>query len=353
LSELVRLKAPPAIVEGAAAAQIDAHPADYELYVLAAQSLSAEPGQASRTLAWVNRALFLRPTHGEAHRSAARALLRLGRRSQALLEYRLARTSDARVEGVRVARTVDELDRLVDTPQDRLDVAGDLRRAGRFAEAEGLVAKALEDPSSAAPVDLWVEGAALAGLRRDFDTARARLEGAARVAPGSPAVAHAQAELLMAEGRREDAVPLLQSLAIKEPQEPMHALTLARLFIDLGRPREARDALVRLSPFVSSPSVRAQMMIVEAQAFESQRSWAKAVSSYQSASRLAPAWPSPHFSAATLYERLGKFDEARSEIYAGVRASGAPITPENRDWIARLEKAAAMRQLTAPQEAEP
>ena len=85
LAGLVQARAPLAEVRARALALIDRHPADYLLYSLAGSAYSAGgKATAEDALAFVNRALYLRPMDAASHRTAARALLALGRRSQAL-----------------------------------------------------------------------------------------------------------------------------------------------------------------------------------------------------------------------------------------------------------------------------
>jgi O-antigen ligase len=74
------------------AAAIARHPAsDHFALLSAVQALASRDAEWSRTaLGQINRALRLHPANGMAHRLAARTLARLGRRSQAALEYRLA-----------------------------------------------------------------------------------------------------------------------------------------------------------------------------------------------------------------------------------------------------------------------
>src|SRR5262249_12811267 len=129
---------------------IDRHPADYLLYDAVGAAYSARsPGDPRNALAFANRALYLRPLDVEAHRVAARSLIRLGRRGQALLEYRLAyqagedqgATLD---ESVRSARGAQELRQLVpEAPDPIAQVADRLWMSGRKQEARDLIDGAL------------------------------------------------------------------------------------------------------------------------------------------------------------------------------------------------------------------
>jgi Flp pilus assembly protein TadD len=207
-------------------------------------------------------------------------------------------------------------------------------------DAEQLAEHGL-DAADAASLPLWLAKAALASARGDLVAAHQTLQRARSLSGGSFDIVHADAQLLIAEGKREDAVTVFKGLSIDHPEDAGLAFELARLLIDLKRMREARDVLSRVSPFIATPQVRAEKMVLEGTTFEAERSWARAVSSYKSAARLAGTWPAPHFQAAHVYEQMGKFDEAEREVFAGVAASGQQPSPEMQQWIDRLRTSAA------------
>jgi hypothetical protein len=64
------------------------HPADYHLCALVAGRLARE--MRPESLRWLNEAMYLNPTHPTPHLMAAELLAATGRKSQALVEYRLA-----------------------------------------------------------------------------------------------------------------------------------------------------------------------------------------------------------------------------------------------------------------------
>lgn len=337
LQAMERAGVMPYELEARARQLVDRHPADYVLYLITARAMSTPAGQPQLALAWVNRAFLTRPIDPEAHRIAARALMRLGRRPQAMLEYRLA---GALAEGVRLAKRIEELEILSVEPRNRFVVAHELIRRGRRAEAEAIAAAAPDESSS---LDVLMLAASLAMDRKDLDGAAAHLARAARLVPESGTVTAAQAHLLAQKGDREGAVTMLRALTIKHPEEFGYAHALATLLLQMGRPREARDALSRVSPFVVDQGQRAQKMMLDALCYEAERSWSKAISSYESAARLAPTTEQPHLAAAVLYEKMGKLEEAQRSIHAAVRAAGGQLSDDKRAWIERLQKAASER----------
>jgi len=91
-------------------------PADYLPHLAAAQLRLREKNPEA--LAWLNRALYLFPKSPDLHLETARALLVFRRRSQALLEYRLALQNGAPASttlarALPLARNVDEVFRLL------------------------------------------------------------------------------------------------------------------------------------------------------------------------------------------------------------------------------------------------
>jgi tetratricopeptide (TPR) repeat protein len=336
IEQRIAAGAPASEIEARVREAVDRHPADYVLYVLAARVQASDLASAPVALAWVNRALFLRPIDTESHKWAARALMRLGRRSQAFLEYRLAADYESLFEGVRRAKTVDELEILSSTPAQRMGIVGEAMRQGRLADAEALAERGL-DPSNPETLPLYLVKASLAVGRQDLEGAERTL-AAAPAREGDSELRRAQANLLVGKGKREEAAVVLRELAVKHPEDAGLAFELARLLISMNHLREARDALSRVGPFITSQQVRAEKMVIEGSTFEAERSWARAVSSYKSAARLAANWPDPHFRAAGVYERMGKFDDAQHEVYAGVEASGRAMTPDEAQWVDRLRK---------------
>ncbi|MFL5321508.1 MAG: tetratricopeptide repeat protein [Myxococcaceae bacterium] len=321
-------------VEEAAKPLIDRHPFDPLLYTAVGLSYSNDRAADPRlALAWLNRGLLLAPWHGPSHRAAARALLRMGKRNQAFLEYRLAIESNEEIfhrgvidEALRVAKGADELQRLAPRrPPLLLDIANRLGGAGRFVEAEGLLAAVLPElQNSIETLPLRLRLAAFQAANKKFDAAMAGVDEAEKLAPDDVRVALTRAEVLNAMGKRAEAAATLEGQIAKHPGEGGLHLALAQQYLSLGDARKAAEAAVRARPFVTDPGARVELLLTEANAYESQGRFARAVEVLQAAARLAAPNPSLYYRVADLYARLGRYDEARKWL-----AQGAAIdTPQ-------------------------
>ena len=71
-------------------AAIARHPADYFLHILKNRFARQLPDATQPMMSSLNSALYLGGNRPEPHLAAARTLLKLGRQSQAILEYRIA-----------------------------------------------------------------------------------------------------------------------------------------------------------------------------------------------------------------------------------------------------------------------
>ena len=346
LSALVAAGAKPDAVEARAVQLIDRHPSDYVLYALASQAQSRPDGNPARALAWVNRVLALRPLESQAHVDAARALLRLGKRSQALLEYRLAAEGlvggSALSEGLRAARTLDDLFALVDFRPDRVaTLLGALAQAGRFAEYDRVLERSLSAfgaRADAAP--LWLLHVNRRVEAKDLEGALASLAEAEKRNASPLGVARTRAVLLQAQGKQDEALAVLQAQVGANPGDLELALAIAGALHAQGRTRAAREALEQVSPFVTSMDARARLVTTQAGLFEAEKSWARAVAAYQTAGRLQPAWSHPHYQAARIYEGLGKYDLALDSLREAVRRDGPGARDAQAAWLERLQRGA-------------
>ena len=344
LAALVAKRGKPEEVNALAKELVDRHPADYALYALAARAHSRRDGNPQEALAWVNRVLTLHPLDHGAHVDAARALLKLGKRSQALLEYRLGHEAGSPValaEGLKYARTPDEALQLVDvSPAPVLVLCSALYAAGRAADGDAVLVKSLADfgaRKDAAP--LWL---LRSNRLNDAGNARGALEAIAeaekRGADGLGA-AKARAYIHQRAGQLDEALAVLQAQVAGHAEDVELAFGIAALFGQQGRTRQGREALTRVSPFVTDPATRARMMMTEAGFYEAENAPARAISAYQSAGRLMPSYSAPHYQAARLYEQLGKFDAAAREVHEGIRIDGPGAEKAQAPWLERLQLA--------------
>ena len=343
-------------IRAAALQAIDAHPADALLPALAGQA-NARAGAPVEALAYVNRALFLRPLDGPAHRIAARALLELGRRDQAFFEYRLAlEAGDAGAlkEALSRARTADELARLCpDDAQTAEDAVTELARTGRVPDAVSLaqaMAERLGPRKAAAP--MWAQLVNLSASQRDLDGARRALDALAALEPEGARVAMARARYFQETGDKKGAIAALQEQALREPGNVTLGFALVEALLGDTQTRTARDALARLAPFLSRPADRAAMFAAQGRAFEQERRFAKALEAYQTASRLLPDSPGLHYDAARMHEEHHQPGAAAQEVLAGMRVDVPSRAASQRPWADRLlaeERAQLLQQAARDQ----
>src|SRR5262249_28150622 len=239
----------------------DRHPADALLYRIPGWTDATRPrGQPRVALAWLNRALFLRPLDPDTHRVVARALFQLGAPDQALVEERLALETGAEASAVLAdalprARTVDALWNLVGEKPSHVDLLVlELWKRGRAGDARGLLDRALlafEGRPEAA--ELTVTSARMRLHTGDPAGALVLLDQAEQTGQD---VAFYRAQALAALGRRRDAIRTLESAIARRPGDVEISFALAGYLVAEGRPALARAALERLQPFVASGGAR-------------------------------------------------------------------------------------------------
>jgi predicted Zn-dependent protease len=344
LSGLVRAKAPLAEVRARAQALIDRHPADYLLYTLVGSAYATEgKATAGEALAFVNRALYLRPLDAASHRIAARALLALGRRSQGFLEYRLAHESgDKGVlvrEALDQARTVEELQAL--TPDSAAVVAGLAlslaSRPGRQEQALGWLAWARERFDAAPGVAaLWEQEARLRVVRGELGEAEALCAELERRTPEALEPQLLRAEILRAQGRREDAIQLLERVLPRFPGRVDVSFSLASQLLEVGLTRRAREVLQQANPFITHYHQRAKLLALEGACYEREGLFARALERYQTVARLVPE-PQAHFTVARMQESLRRYGDAARSVREGLQLLPTGARRDAETWVARLE----------------
>ncbi len=326
--------------------EVDRHPADYVLYSLAGAGFSAkDPLQA---LAFLNRALFLRPLDVDSHRAAARALLRLKKRHQAMLEYGLAYkamvgerdTAPVMDEAVAAARGLDELSRLV--AEDDIDglaaIAARLQWAQRWDESGPFLAWALErNQGDVRAEELWFWEANARYSRRDLPGALEAVARAEQTENGRLRVAIAKASVLAGLGRSAEAIEGLTALCAKKPAVVEIAFALVRHLLEAQRPNLARQALNRARPFLANDWQRREAYNLEGASFMREGRHARALQAYQSGLHLAPKDAGLHYALAEALEGLGRFDEAIAEVQKGMALEPQVANAGRKEWISRLQ----------------
>ncbi|NVJ19007.1 O-antigen ligase family protein [Myxococcus sp. AM010] len=327
-------------------ALVDRHPSDYLLYRLVASAHAARGREgAGEALALVNRALYLAPLDASSHRVAARALLALGRSAQGFLEYRLAHEAgDATVllgEALPQAETLAALTVL--TPR---SPATTVRLLDALANTPGRLALALEysgwarehfagQPEAAA---LWAREARLRILRGDLETAEAARAQVERLAPDALDTHLLRAEVLRAQGKREEALRALERLLARFPGDVALSFQLAAQQLDAGLTRRAKDTLKALAPFITDYAQRARLLAMEAACLEREGLLSHALERRQSAARLAPG-AEAFFAVARTQEALRRYDAAARSVHEGMRHLPEGARAQARAWVSRLEGA--------------
>ncbi|WP_309242977.1 O-antigen ligase family protein [Hyalangium versicolor] len=359
LAGLIQARAPLPELRARALELIDRHPADYLLYgQVGAAYAAGGKATAGDALAFVNRALYLRPMDAASHRTAARALLALGRRGQGFLEYRLAYESgDKEVlvkEALQASRTLEELQALSpDAPRQVAVLAQALAsRPARQEQALEWLAWArehfeslLEDHSPEAPrlgfsardMDaLWEQEARLHVMRGELGEAEALCVELERRAPEALEAQMLRAAILRGQGRKEEGIQLLERLVPRFPGKVELPFQLAGQLLEAGLTRRARAVLAQASPFITDYSQRARLLSLEAQSFEREGLISRALERYQTVARLVPA-PETHFTVARLYESLRHYGDAAREVREGLHLLPAGAHHEQEAWVTRLE----------------
>ncbi len=224
------------------------HPADFYLHIIVAERLAREHHPAA--LAWLNDAMFLNPTHPAAHVMAAELLANTGRRSQALLEYRVAAGYDPAPRRVwdRVILHYTGLDALLattdDNPHSLMSLASWLIGRGRNDDAIRVYERVLAlDPHH---VPALKELIALALARKDVK--RARQYASRLLALDSSAEAGLLvARTSLAEGDLRAAAAALDELADRSGRTFDLELELALAYSASGQRQLARRRLDRVA----------------------------------------------------------------------------------------------------------
>jgi tetratricopeptide (TPR) repeat protein len=344
LAGLIRARAPLAEVRARALVLIDRHPSDYLLYGLVGSAYaSGGKATAGDALAFVNRALYLRPLDAASHRTAARSLLALGRRGQAFLEYRLAYESgDTEVlvrEAVGQARTLEELQALTpNSPRRVAELALSLAsRPGRQEQALAWLGWAREHFAEAPEVRaLWEQEVRLRLVRGELSEAEVLCAELERRAPDALEPRLLRAQLLRAQGRREESIQLLDRLLPRFPGQVELSFMLATQLLEAGLTRRTREVLQQASPFITDYGQRARLLSLEGASFEREGLISRALERYQTAARLVPA-ADAHFTVARLHESLRRYGEAARAVREGLQLLPAGARQDREAWGARLE----------------
>ncbi len=320
LTTLAKTGLPAAKLQAAALPEIDAHPSDFYLYDVMATAWLAE-GDPKAALAFANRALWLFPRDSGAHLVAARSLRKLGKRSQALLEYRLAFQSSVNSppiirEAATYAKNVDELWILTDGSL--IWVQPVAASVSPELATELLLRTALERPLEPG-IEEVILGAVsnLSSLHRSSDARKILDDADATLAP-TPALALARASLERADGHPEAAAKALDEGLKRWPGHFELTRERVQTLITEKKWSEARALLARANSSAVDSNQRLTLTLLEAGVDLQQGLTARALEGYRTAVRLSPS-SSTHQQLASALSQLKHYDEAVAELRAAQR----------------------------------
>ncbi len=312
------------------------HPSSWVIASVAARQ-AKDPRNA---LAWVNRWLFLRPTDSRAHVTAASALFRLGRHSQAYEEIRSAFSlGDFTVlaQVIDIAKQRDDFRPLFVENPALIEVGADLLWNDIVWLERWLMQAADHAPSKVAQVRANI-------LLVEHFLQRGKVKEAAERLAQLP-VAEADVERTMlsvrtlsAQGRHDVAMKQIEPLLQKRPQDLKVGLLGVDTYEASGQPLKAQLVLDRLLPMVAA-SERAQIFSRKAHLLERQGDVRAALALWQQLSRLEPQSPAHHYQVARLYEQLGAKRSALDALNAGRAIDSVEGSAAQAEWHLRLSGA--------------
>ena len=324
----------PALVRAALAA----HPTDNEYALLAAtmEPLRTTAGGPSPRLLGLNRALRLCPNCPAGHREVARNLWRLGRRQQALLEWRAVVTLDRpalawvfnelRKDGARP----EELATLADD-KNRFELCRYLLGQRMFDAAKDLLAGVADQQG----LEFHLAQASLAFAEKDTSRARTASQQALAAGPTDPRAALTAAEVEILDGKLDAALGFLRVGLRSAPTDLDLNRRLLALLMQTDRWEAVDRALDGLRAALlehGAPLVEAN--IAAAQVFERRGQYPRAVSEYRAATAQSPG-------NIGLLLTLGRLAEMAGQVTVAVDAyrdvlRWAPDNSAARGALARM-----------------
>ena len=185
---------------------------------------------------------------------------------------------------------------------------------------------------------LWEHEARLRLMRNELSEAETLCAELERRAPEALGPLMLRAEILRAQGRREEAIQQLDRLLPRFPGKVELAFQLTSQLLEGGLTRKAREVLQQVSPFITDYSQRARLLSLEAISYEQDGLLSRALERYQTVARLTPA-PEVHFTVARLHESLRHYGDAARSVREGLQLLPASERREHEEaWVTRLEE---------------
>lgn len=319
---------------------LNEHPADHLIYSTIG-SVMATRQQPREALAYVNRALFLRPADAQAHLVAARALLQLGARSQAFEEYRRANEIEPSLldESLGLAEDISEIILLSPRkPRDSIRIAERLFRQRRVSDALEYLSHGIATLTEQENYQELLTFAADAYRdRNDLTMATTLTERALRYNSEDERALSLKAQLLWNTNQKAEALHLSQSAFEKHPASWELAMTLAKLRLSNKQPSASLEVISHALVFVADSRLRAALFDLQGQSLVQENKLAHALEAFESAAALQPDFAQRHYAVALMLERLSRYREASFAVARGLKVEGGSSEDAKR-WLVQLQQ---------------
>lgn len=315
-----------------------AHPTDY-VYALAEAKLTSQATSTRTRLRLLNRAMLLCPLCVEAHQEAARDLWRLGRRRQALLEWKTVVTESRASLWI----ALDELRKGGAKPEELAALADNENRyaISRYLLEHGMIDAAKEtlvQDGHREDAEFHLVQAQIALAAKDIAAARKASQRALEIAPRDPHATLMAAEiaLLDPEGRDKAIAVLENGLRFSPADVDLNRKHLA-LLMQTEKSQAIDQALAGLrAALAEAGAASMEANIAAAQVFERRGQTRRAISEYQAALAQDPENIGLLMSLGRVAEETGSVSTA-IDAYNGVLRR-VPANPEARDALARIQR---------------
>ncbi len=323
-----------------------AHPVDYFYPLVQATSepLALDATGRSPRLQALNRALQLCKRCPDIHLEVARAMWTLGRRAQAVGEWKRAvdiilpySPWSVILEAERVGATPAEIARL--TPTDAVQALAVARfLVGKKAPVEVRLALEVAKESGAPAIEMMLVEAELLAATNDTVGAQAVLNKAGAVAPKDPRVPLALAELERATGHAQRAQELIQAALVLDPDNLPALRRRLDLAIAAANWADVEHALTALRAALARQGMPlAEVHVTAARMWRMRGQALSAITELRAALLLDPTSFQQWLALAEVLESTGEIPGALDAYRRAVRID--PAYDMGRRAIARLESA--------------
>jgi tetratricopeptide (TPR) repeat protein len=326
----------PAIRAVAHAASL-AHPTDY-VYALTEARLTPQATSMQARLRLLNRAMLLCPLCVEAHEEAAHDLWQLGRRQQALLEWKTVVTESRASLWI----ALEELFEGGAKPEELAALADNENRyhISRYLLAHGMLdaaRKTLIQDGHHEDAELYLVQAQIALAAKDIPAAQKASQRALEIAPRDPHATLMAAEIaLLAPDGRDKAIAVIENgLRFSPASVELNRMRLA-LLMQTEKWQVIDQALAGLRAALAEAGASSmEANIAAAQVFERRGQNRRAISEYQAALAQDPENIGLLLSLGRVAEETGSVSTA-IDAYNGVLRR-VPANPEARGALARIQ----------------